>query len=290
MHREVVMLREQAGASWLPRPKQASMLPWSGVSPGAAIVAAEALKLEATKLEILKLEALVADRIQIKPGALGATQAQLHWQAAAAAAAAENQTPSSSLPPTAPWQTANNPAAVAAIAAVRAAEAARRQANARALAIERGRANPDKAEAARRQAKAEGLTLQRSDNAAGYRGVYSVYRCRKTSPFKARVRRGGKQVNLGYYDTAEEAALAYARTPEAQEELLNAKPAPLKAEEALTQASAEGLTLERSEGAAGYKGVRVDKRGDMRCPYEARLKRGGKDLYLGHVTDQPTRT
>ena len=232
------MLREQAGASWLPRPKQASMLPWSGVSPGAAIVAAEALKLEATKLEILKLEALVADRIQIKPGALGATQAQLHWQAAAAAAAAaESQTPSSSLPPTAPWQTAN-PAAVAAIAAVRAAEAARRQANARALAIERNRANPDKAEAVRRQAKAEGLTLQRSDNAAGYRGVYSVYRCRmKTSPFKARVRRGGKQVSLGYYDTAEEAALAYARTPEAQEEVRNAKPAPLKAEEALTQVS-----------------------------------------------------
>ena len=115
------MYREQAGASWLPRPKQASMQPWSGPSPGAAIVEAAALKLEATKLEILKLECLVADRIQIKPGALGATQAQFQWQAAAAAAAAENQTPSSSLPPTAPWQTANNPAAVAAIAAVRAA-------------------------------------------------------------------------------------------------------------------------------------------------------------------------
>ena len=258
------------------------MQPWSGPSPGAAIIEAEALKLEATKLEILKLEALVADRIQSKPDALGATQAQLQWQAAAAA--------SSPLPHTFPWQTANNPAAVAAIAAVRAAEAARRQANARAFAIERGRANPDKAEAAQRQAKAEGLTLQRSDNAAGYRGVFSVYRCRKTSPFKARVRRGGKQVSLGYYDTAEEAALAYARTPEAQEELQHAKPAPLKAEEALTQASAEGLTLERSEGASGYKGVRVDKRGDMRCPYEARLKRGGKDLYLGHVTDHPTRT
>ena len=232
------MLREQADASWLPRPKQASMPPRSGPSPGATIVAAAALKLEATKLEILKLESLVADRIQIKPGALGATQAQLQWQAAAAAAAAaaENQTPSSPLPPNSPWQTAN-PAAVAAIAAVRAAEAARRQANARALAIERGEANPDKAEAARRQAKAEGLTLQRSDNAAGYRGVYSVYRCRKTSPFKARVRRDGKQVSLGYHDTAEEAALAYARTPEAQEEVRNAKPAPLKAEEALTQVS-----------------------------------------------------
>ena len=54
----------------------------------------------------------------------------------------------------------------------------------------------------------------------------------------------------------------------------------------LTQASAEGLTLERSDGASGYKGVRIDKRGDMRCPYEARLKRGGRDLYLGHVSDR----
>ena len=125
----------EAASPWLPRPKPASMQPWSGPSPGAAIVEAEALLLEATKLEILKLEALVADRIQSKPDALGATQAQLQWQAAAAA--------SSPLPHTFPWQTANNPAAVAAIAAVRAAEAARRQANARAFAIERGRANPD---------------------------------------------------------------------------------------------------------------------------------------------------
>ena len=244
---------------WLPRPhKQDSMPSWSGPSRGAVVdseglkheaMQLEVLKLEAMKLEVRKLErlveleALAADR---KPDAvaLGATQAQLQWQRGwqplvTEAAAAGSQTPSSPLPPNFPWRTAANPAAVAAIAAVRAAEAARRQANARALAIERVGVDPDKgkAEAARRQAEAEGLTLQLSDNAAGYRGVYSVYRSRKTSPFKARVRRDGKQVSLGYHDTAEEAALAYARTPEAQEEVRNAKPAPLKAEEALTQVS-----------------------------------------------------
>ena len=181
------------------------------------------------------------------------------------------------------------PAAAAAIAAVRARSAVvaarysfeyrRRQLADEALAIER---YPGAADAARRQAAAEGLTLQLSENSVGYRGVYSVYRSRKNNPFKARVRRDGKQVSLGYYATAEEAALAYARTPEAQEEVLSAKPPPLNSDEAAAQARIEGLTLERSGSASGYKGVRVDKRGDMRCPFEARLKRAGKDMYLGH--------
>jgi hypothetical protein len=69
--------------------------------------------------------------------------------------------------------------------------------------------------------------------------VYIQHCSRKSSPFKARVRRGGNQVTLGYFETAEEAALAYARTPEAQEEVRDAKPKPLTAEEALTVARAE---------------------------------------------------
>ena len=55
-------------------------------------------------------------------------------------------------------------------------------------------------------------------------------------------------------------------------------------------ARAEGLTLQRSESASGYKGVRIDRRGDMRCRYEARLKRGGKDMYIGHVSWHVTQT
>ena len=98
------------------------------------------------------------------------------------------------------------------------------------------------AAAAVRQAEAEGLTLQPSDNAAGYRGVFKDSRLAK--PFQAAVRRAGKNVHLGYFATAEEAALAYARTPEAQAEVANPKAAPLTAEEAVAQAAAEGLTLE----------------------------------------------
>ena len=37
-----------------------------------------------------------------------------------------------------------------------------------------------------------------------------------TSPYQAKVWRGGKEVHLGMYATPEEAALSYARTSEAQ--------------------------------------------------------------------------
>ena len=40
-------------------------------------------------------------------------------------------------------------------------------------------------------------------------------RC-KTKPYQAQVRRGGKQVSLGHFATAEEAALRVARSPEGQ--------------------------------------------------------------------------
>lgn len=263
--------------TWPSLGTQESTKPWSTLSSAAAIADAnaetlnkfEARKLEALKLEALRLEALVVDRMQNKADALSATQAQPQWQSIAPAPAG-SQKPSSLM---LSCQAATN---LAAIGAVNAAP--------RAVATEQVRADSDKALAARHQAEAEGLTLQRSDNEAGYRGVYSIYRSRKSSPFKARVRRGGKQVSLGYFETAEEAALAYARTPEAQEEVRNAKPKPLTAEEALKVARAEGLTLQRSKSASGYKYVRIDRRGDKRCRYEARLKRGGKDLYLGHVS------
>jgi len=246
---------------------------WSALSSAAPAytLTLEATKLEALKLEVLRLDALVADRMQNKADALSATQAQPQWQAAAPLPAG-SQKPSSPLPTTFPWQAATNPAAIS-------------TGRARALATERVRIDSDRAVAARRHAEAEGLTLQRSDNDAGYRGVYIQHRSRKSSPFKARVRRGGNQVTLGYFETAEEAALAYARTPEAQEEVRDAKPKPLTAEEALTVARAEGLTLQQSEeSASGYKGVRIDRRGGMRRRYEARLKRVGNRLYLGHVS------
>lgn len=70
-------------------------------------------------------------------------------------------------------------------------------------AVDRMKIRSDAAEVARREAGAEGLTLQLSNNATGYRGVYTAYRSRRNCPFKVRVRRDGKQVCLGYWSTAE---------------------------------------------------------------------------------------
>ena len=67
-------------------------------------------------------------------------------------------------------------------------------------------------EEARRQAEAEGLTLVRADSSSGYEGV--VCKSGMTKPYQVQVSRGGKNVSLGYFTTAEEAALCFARTPE----------------------------------------------------------------------------
>ena len=58
-----------------------------------------------------------------------------------------------------------------------------------------------------------GLTLLVSDNKTGYFGV-CLDRPGKPKPYQARVWRGGKQVHLGSFATAEEAALCVARSPE----------------------------------------------------------------------------
>ena len=63
------------------------------------------------------------------------------------------------------------------------------------------------------QAEAEGLTLLVADNKAGYFGV-KLDRPGRPKPYQARVKRGGKKVSLGYFATAEEAALCVARSPE----------------------------------------------------------------------------
>jgi len=137
-----------------------------------------------------------------------------------------------------------------------------------------------------RLAEGEGLRLLRSEsNNTGYKGV-SFTRGRP-KPYKAQVRRGGKDVSLGYFATAEEAALSYARTPEAQAAVAAAAapppPPPMTAEEALRQAEAEGLTLVRAEGShsTGYRGVGFN-RGNASQPYKATVKRSGKTVILGN--------
>ena len=61
------------------------------------------------------------------------------------------------------------------------------------------------------RAQAEGLTLRVADNKAGYFGVH--HKPGKSKPYQAQVWRGGKQVSLGSFATAEEAALCVARLP-----------------------------------------------------------------------------
>ena len=89
-----------------------------------------------------------------------------------------------------------------------------------------------RSEEARQQAQAERLTLLKAENKTGYFGVSLDQRQQaKSKPYKAQLRRGGKQVALGYFATAEEAALCVARSPEGQEAQRDAAAPPLTRKE-----------------------------------------------------------
>ena len=143
-------------------------------------------------------------------------------------------------------------------------------------------------EEVRQQAQAEGLTLRVAANTTGYFGVRLCKReSKRGKPYEAQMRHGGKQMNLGCFATAEEAALCLARTPEVQAagERAAAAPPPtpaLTSEEARQQAQAEGLTLTVAESKTGYFGVRFDKRSGRSKPYQVQVRRGGKSVHLGY--------
>ena len=82
---------------------------------------------------------------------------------------------------------------------------------------QRRQAQAGQAAEARRQAQAEGLLLRAGKSKTGYLGVH-LYNSvpGAPNPYQACVRRGGKQVYLGTFATAEEAALRVARSPEGQ--------------------------------------------------------------------------
>ena len=65
---------------------------------------------------------------------------------------------------------------------------------------------------ARAEAEAEGLTLLVAESKTGYFGV--SHKPGRPKPYQVRVWRGGKDLSLGYFATAEEAALCVARSPE----------------------------------------------------------------------------
>ena len=120
------------------------------------------------------------------------------------------------------------------------------------------------------QAQAEKLTLLVAANKTGYFGVI-LNKPGQPKPYQAQVWRGGKNVSLGYFATAEEAALHVARSPEGQAAAKKATAAPpLTIEEARQQARAEGLTLLKAENKTGFFGVNLDQCAKTK-PYEAQV-------------------
>ena len=132
------------------------------------------------------------------------------------------------------------------------------------------------ADEAQRQAEAEGLTLVRSDlSCSGFKSV-SFYSNAKRRPYQARAYHpsSGKSSSLGYFATAEEAALSVARAA-APPAASPAPPPPMTAEEAVQQAEAGGLKLLRSEtNATGFENVFFNPYNESE-PYFAQVRRGG---------------
>ena len=152
----------------------------------------------------------------------------------------------------------------------------------RAVAAERAAAlAPLTSEEVRQQAQAEKLTLVVAESKTGYFGVH-LDKPGHFKPYQARVWRGDKGVSLGSFATAEEAALFVARTPEGQAVAAKRAAAapPLTSQEARQQAQAERLTLRVAENKTGYRGVHLANPGKPK-PYQARVSRGGKKVYLG---------
>ena len=132
-------------------------------------------------------------------------------------------------------------------------------------------------------AAAEGLVLVRADNTTGFKGVSHSNIISK--PFKAELWRAGRKRNLGYFATAEEAALAVARAlgPEVVASALTPpmpEPAPMAPEETHAAAAAEGLTLLRADNTAGFLNVTRARIHESK-PFVAEVSRGVRRHYLG---------
>ena len=121
----------------------------------------------------------------------------------------------------------------------------------------------DAAAIAVRAAEREGLLLipaDRKDSTTGYKNVTHNVEQSGVRKYKLQMQKKGKRLSCGLFGTAEEAALAYARTPEGRadaERLRRPAPVPRTAAaiEAVQQAEREGLTLVLSANATG-RGLR----------------------------------
>ncbi|EOD05144.1 hypothetical protein EMIHUDRAFT_220246 [Emiliania huxleyi CCMP1516] len=134
-----------------------------------------------------------------------------------------------------------------------------------------------------RTASSEGVMLipATKNSTTGYKNV--SYK-RSKNKFQAQVQDGGKCVRLGSFDTAEEAATAYAQSEYGRADaakLLQPRPAPTPAgAEAIRQAEREGLTLTASSSSnTGYKGVCYRQKHQGSQKYELKVRDGCKQVF-----------
>ena len=111
------------------------------------------------------------------------------------------------------------------------------------------------AEEAVRQAEAEELTLLKADNTAGYKGVSFDSKPNLAKPYHAKLKRDGKDVSIGYFATAKEAALIIARNSAAQAAVQAAAQA---ASQAASQAVAQAPPPTVDEGLVVLMGEIVE--------------------------------
>ena len=143
-------------------------------------------------------------------------------------------------------------------------------------------------------AASEGLPFVRSDNSSGFKGV-ALATCNKSKPFVV-LKAGSERQYLGYFLTAEEAALAYSRhigkaaALAMQEEASKEDYCLMSAAEVEQAAAQEGLwLLEDQTSSTGYRGVAFLSDCPRR-PYAVRSQRveidGGKNRqsWLGYFT------
>ena len=115
-----------------------------------------------------------------------------------------------------------------------------------------------------------------ADNKAGYFGVY-LSKPGRSKPYEAQVWRGTKNVSLGTFATAEEAALCVARSPEGRQAVVQMVTVAVAQQKAQV---VEGLTLRVGKTKTGYFGVTLDQRVKTK-PYAAQVRREGKMVHLG---------
>jgi hypothetical protein len=133
-------------------------------------------------------------------------------------------------------------------------------------------------------AEEEDLMLVRADSKAGFKGVTYVQgnKTGRSRPYALKIWAEGRAQRLGYYATAEEAALEYARhvgKERAAKEAAEAAP-PMTAAEVLARAAEEGLMLVRADNKTRYKNVAFHH-GKPR-PYQLQITVDGRTQSLGN--------